>query len=126
MQGIHPGSSTGTILLLDDEFAILETSKMMLELLGYTVTGLTSAQMAIKTLQESQAFDLILTDLDMPDMDGREFAREARKLVNGIPVVVVSGYVLDEEEWSTDFDGILTKPFRVQDLKSKVDEFIVN
>jgi CheY-like chemotaxis protein len=124
MTGLEPGSSTGNILLLDDEYSILETSKMMLELLGFSVTGHASPQQALETLRDSSDFDLILTDLDMPEMNGRDFAGEVRTISADIPVVVVSGYVLDEEEWRPDFDGMLMKPFRVQDLKAKVDEFL--
>jgi CheY-like chemotaxis protein len=118
------GGSTGQILLLDDEYTILETSKMMLELLGFTVTGTSTPSQALDALRDSSSYDLIMTDLEMPEMDGREFANAARTIAANIPVVVVSGYVLDEDEWRTDFDGMLMKPFRVEDLKDKVDEFL--
>ncbi len=119
------GGSTGQILLLDDEFTILETSKMMLELLGFSVTGANSPSQALDALRGSSSYDLILTDLDMPEMNGREFANEARNIAANVPVVVVSGYVLDDDEWRNDFDGMLMKPFRVEDLKDKVEEFLV-
>jgi len=118
--------STGQILLLDDEYTILETSKMMLELLGFTVTGASSPSQALDALRESSSYGLIMTDLDMPEMDGREFANEARNIASNVPVVVVSGYALEEDEWRPDFDGMLMKPFRVEDLKDKVDEFLTN
>ncbi|MBS1261806.1 MAG: Cell cycle response regulator CtrA [Calditrichaeota bacterium] len=117
-------SSQLSILLIDDEMSILETSTMMLKLLGYDVTGVKSSSEALEIVREKTGFDLVLTDLDMPGIDGRELAKRVREAGVTAPVVVISGYALDEDEWRGDFDGMLTKPFRVQDLKSKVEELI--
>lgn len=124
MPGFETGESKGKILLLDDEYTILETSKMMLELLGFSVMGSTSPVKALETLRDEGPFNLVITDLEMPEMNGREFSQKVRETSPGVPVVVVSGYVLDDDEWMPDFDGMLMKPFRVDDLKAKVEEFV--
>ncbi|HEX03980.1 MAG TPA: response regulator, partial [Bacteroidetes bacterium] len=91
MQEFEPGVGSGNILLVDDESTVLETSSMMLELLGFSVTGHTSPQSALDSLKDCTPIDVIFTDLDMPEMNGREFANAVRAISADIPVIVVSG-----------------------------------
>lgn len=117
------GDEANRILLVDDDPTILETSKMMLEMLGYQVSAVTSADAALAALDEDH-YSLVLTDLDMPKVDGRALAKKIRDKGVEIPVVVVSGYFLDENDWAPDFSGVLMKPFRIQDLQEKVEELL--
>lgn len=113
------------ILLVDDDATILGTSRMMLEALGYAVVAVGSSREAIDEIsQDASRFSLVLTDLSMPDMDGRELAVKIRENGYTGPIAVVSGYALELEELGADFAGVLMKPFRLSELGSRVKEFL--
>ncbi|HEB83670.1 MAG TPA: response regulator [Bacteroidetes bacterium] len=112
-----------TVLLVDDDPNILETSGMMLSALGYTVLKAISGQEALKLWQESDQVDIVLTDLTMPDMDGREVLARLREEGYGGPVALLSGYSLPVEE-RRGFVGVLTKPFRLADLAGTIRSFL--
>ncbi|MCB2199400.1 response regulator [bacterium] len=113
------------ILLVDDDPTILGTSRMMLEALGFPVIAASSSREALEAIKEdSNQVRLVLTDLSMPDMDGRELAVKLRELNYTGPIAVVSGYALDLEELGSEFVGVLMKPFRLNELASRVEEYL--
>jgi CheY-like chemotaxis protein len=81
------------ILLVDDDAAVLEVAKQILESLGYEVIAQSRAQDAVNLLgRTDERFSLLLTDVAMPGMDGLSLAREAKRLRPGIPVVCCTGF----------------------------------
>jgi len=81
------------ILIVDDEKLIVEMTKEMLENLGYQVTGYTNCGEALKMVrQEPEKFDLVLTDFDMPQMNGLELARELTRIHPDIPIILFSAF----------------------------------
>ena len=113
-----------TILLVEDEPAILKMTTKMLELLGYTVLGASTPGEAIRLAREhSGEIHLLMTDVVMPEMNGRDLARNLLALYPNLKRLFMSGYtanviahhgVLDE--------GVhfIQKPFARQELASKV------
>ena len=83
--------STASILVVDDEEFVRETLADMLEAMGHTVSMADSGQQAIEKLAAT-GFDLVFTDLAMPEMDGWETAREIRKRWPEMNIVLVTGY----------------------------------
>jgi two-component system, cell cycle sensor histidine kinase and response regulator CckA len=117
-----------TILLVEDEAAILAMTRTMLERLGYTVLPANSPGEAIQ-LAESHTgqINLLLTDVVMPEMNGRDLARHLLSLYPDIKPLFMSGYtanviahhgVLDE--------GVqfIEKPFAKKDLAAKIREVL--
>ena len=81
------------ILLVDDDGAVLEVARQILESLGYEVIGCSSAERALMVLRDpSVRIALLLTDLSMPGMDGLSLAREAKRLRPPMPVVCCTGF----------------------------------
>ena len=117
---------TEGILLVDDEEAVLRLALRTLERAGYRVFAAADADQALELFREHRSeIDLVLSDLVMPKVSGRELMREIRKLGSDVPFLFSSGYsdggvhrgfVLDE--------GIrlLTKPYQLDELKRKVRE----
>jgi CheY-like chemotaxis protein len=115
-----------TILLVEDEPAILEMAKVMLERLGYTVIAVNSPQEAIRIAESHEKqLDMILTDVVMPEMNGRDLVARILQLHPKIKSLFMSGYtanviaphgVLDE--------GVqfIEKPFSRKDLAEKIRE----
>jgi len=82
----------GSILLVDDNKGGLMARKAVLEELGYRCEGALSGKQAL-SLFEEHLFDLVVTDFKMPDMDGTELIGRLRSERDGIPVVLISGFV---------------------------------
>jgi two-component system, cell cycle sensor histidine kinase and response regulator CckA len=118
---------TETLLVVDDDQAILDTTAMMLSALGYNVLRASSGREALKKLQEnSTSVDLLMTDLSMPDLNGEEVITEARKLGFAGPSVIISGYLLEKKDLPDTITGILIKPYRIDDLARNVRSFLDN
>jgi PAS domain S-box-containing protein len=81
------------ILFVDDEKALTVIGSKMLEQLGYTVTTFTSSTVALEIFKSQQdGFDLIITDMAMPDLTGKELAAELLKVRPDIPIILCTGY----------------------------------
>jgi len=126
MSGITAG--TGTILVIDDEKAILGVARGMLEQCGYQVMTAKNGAEGIEVYRcEHQNIDAVLLDLSMPGMSGMEVFEELKNLNPGVKVLISSG-LMDEEETKNAFKigirGFLQKPYSVVDLSAKTKEVL--
>ncbi|MBJ6726784.1 hybrid sensor histidine kinase/response regulator [Geomesophilobacter sediminis] len=94
-QGRIPLEGTGTILLVEDEEMLLWTTTKMLEQIGYTVIQAATPEEAIAICSTAEPVDLILTDVVMPGMNGREMVDEVKKIRRGVKVLFMSGYTAE-------------------------------
>lgn len=84
--------SSGTILIVDDSLAILQVFTKMVESYGFDVIGFSDPVEALKEIQEkSLAFDVLMSDLEMPGMRGFEFAENILKTHKQVPIIFCSG-----------------------------------
>ncbi len=116
----------GRILLVEDEDAVRAFAIRALTSRGYTVVEADSGESALEVMEaQTEPFDLILSDVVMPEMDGPTMLRELRKRGVKTKVVFVSGYAEDafekNLEGQTDF-AFLPKPFSLKQLVEKVKE----
>jgi two-component system, cell cycle sensor histidine kinase and response regulator CckA len=115
------GDLTGnqTILMVDDEDLLLTMGDTILSSYGYRVLTANSGQKALEIISKNdQKIDLVITDLVMPVMSGRELVEQIRRLSPGTRILSVSGYVWpgSKQEEKT----YLQKPFTTQELLMKV------
>jgi len=119
---------TETILLVDDEDAIITMEKRMLERLGYQVTSRTSSIEALEAFRGSpDKFDLVITDMAMPDMPGDNLSVELTKVRPDIPVLLCTGFsetMSEEKAASLGIKGFLLKPIIIKDLAQKIREVL--
>ena len=90
-----------TILFVDDEFSIVESNKMLLEKIGYTVREFTNPLEALSAFKsDPDSFDLVISDVTMPKMNGVDLSKNLRKIRPDIPVIICSGHSshMDEEK----------------------------
>jgi len=118
------GMASGRILVVEDDSSVREMMISMLESLGYTACAAAQAEEAISLLSSSENTpDLILTDVVLPGICGREMAEMISDMQPGIPVLFMSGYASDTIaskgvlEKGTHF---LQKPFDMNTLKEKL------
>ncbi len=110
---------TATVLVVDDESLLLTLAETILSDFGYKVLTANSGQKALHILGEnSHKVDLIVTDLVMPGMGGRELIERIRQHGLNTPVMCTSGYVLPEDKQAS--AGYLQKPFTSSELLIKV------
>lgn len=112
------------ILFVDDEISILEMSKQLLELMGYAVTTASSGIQALDLLgQPGSGFDLVITDMTMPGINGIQLAAEIRKTHPSLPIVLCSGYtdIFEEDEASEmGISAYMTKPMGRNELSATI------
>lgn len=108
------------ILLVDDEWTLVEMGKQMLERFGYTVEIKTSSKGALDVFcQNPDLFDLIITDQTMPVMTGIQLTQELRKIRPNIPVILCTGFseAIDEENFkSQGIDAFVMKPIVMREI----------
>ncbi len=106
------------ILIADDERSVLLTIQHLLNANGYETVEATNGLAALELFQ-TQFFDLIITDLKMPRMDGMTFLYEVRKLDPTTPIVILTAFasteITDETLINSSF-MCLTKPFKADEL----------
>lgn len=101
------------ILYIDDDPSIVKLYEQILGQLGYHVTTATNCQEALKAfVSEPGSFDLIITDLSMPDLTGDELAIAAKKARHDIPIILCTGYneTISAKNVTADIDAVLIKP----------------
>ena len=99
----------------------------MLTTFGYYVSCAGNAADALRLLQTGQEFELLFSDVVMPNgMSGVELAREAKRLRPGIKILLTSGYVRDELERHNAVDAlpIIHKPFRLAELVRRLQAIL--
>ncbi|MBU1697843.1 MAG: response regulator, partial [Proteobacteria bacterium] len=119
---------TEQVLLVDDEEAILTMEKRMLERLGYQVTSRTSSLEALEAFRASpDKFDLVITDMAMPNMPGDKLSAELIKIRYDIPILLCTGFsetISEEKALSLGIKGFLFKPIVMKDLAQKIREVL--
>ncbi|MBX7258122.1 MAG: diguanylate cyclase [Candidatus Hydrogenedentes bacterium] len=108
----------GPILLIDDEPSVLDVMRAHLAELGHECTGETSPLRALELLR-FQSFSLMITDLNMPEMNGIEMVRRAKEMDPDLAIVVVTGMVDINsaiEAMHSGADDYVVKPFNLREV----------
>jgi CheY-like chemotaxis protein len=119
-------SARRTALVVDDVADVTEMLAVVLTHAGYAVVTAASAPAALKAARERQ-FDVIISDIGMPEMNGYQLAREMRLLPGyaTVPMVAVTGYsMFDDKERSTNagFNAHMTKPIDPRALLDLIEQ----
>ncbi len=118
------------ILHIDDDRAVLRVVKDMLEKDGHRVVMSSEPQKAIEIFKEKldkqEPFDLVITDLGMPNMEGKKVASMIKALSPETPVILLSGWdIIEKDLRSINIDYVLEKPISFYDLrKAIIDLFL--
>jgi CheY-like chemotaxis protein len=117
-----------TILLIDDEELVIKISEMMLKELGYKVLKAHNGYEGLQLFEAHKTeIDLIISDLEMPKMNGNEVLKKLRKIDPEIKVLLSSGSLTDADEQSIidrGFNGFLQKPYNLVELCGKISEIL--
>ena len=124
-----PAGQGESVLVVEDEPAILEMAKNMLVLLGYTVLTAKTPSEAIELAEaRKEEISLLITDVVMPEMNGRELAEAMQRINPGIKFLFMSGYTADViAHRGVLNEGVhfIPKPFSIKELGLKVRDILL-
>ena len=117
----RPG--TGAVLVVEDEDSVRTVVAANLRELGYDVFEAPNARDALAELANGRTFDLLLTDIVMPDTNGRKLADAAVEMQPGLKVLFMTGFTKNAVVHNGIVDpgvSLLTKPFSIEQLSRAV------
>ena len=119
-------SGGGRILLVEDEDTVRAVAERALTRQGYEVTTASDGEEGFEYVRLGRQYDLVVSDVVMPTMDGPAMAREIRKLRPALPVVFMSGYAEEQLRREIDIPNMhfLAKPFSVQQIADCVEKVL--
>lgn len=116
-------ANPSTILVVEDDDIVRMLIVDVLEELEFKVLEADGSEQALEKLKDPvQQIDLMMTDVGLPGMDGRELANEARKLRPTLPILFASGYA-ENIDVPADMH-VIGKPFSIDQLRDKVKSLI--
>jgi two-component system cell cycle response regulator CpdR len=114
------------ILLAEDDSSLRRFLTRALQRAGHEVAAVGRGSAALPLLNQDP-YDLLLTDIVMPGMDGIELAEEASKIVPGMRVMFITGFAavaLNRKDESLTGVKVLSKPFHLRDLVEEIDRVL--
>jgi CheY-like chemotaxis protein len=128
---IHPSetaimnANAPTILVVEDDAIVRMLIVDVLEELEFKVLEADGSEQALEIIKDSnQHIDLMMTDVGLPVMDGRELAKEARNVRPTLPILFASGYAESIEV--PEGMQVIGKPFSIDQLRDKVKDILQN
>ena len=119
-----------TILLVDDNQDVVKVVRLQLERFGYTVISCLSGEEALERFKSTpDAFDLVISDMGMPGMDGFDLINSIKKIRSDIPTLICSGSdesIMGEDRKRCIADGFILKPFTMKEISEMTRALIHN
>lgn len=117
---ISPPKGEGTVLLVDDDAALVTMGSRMLKYLGYEVVSRTSSIDALEVFRDQpDKFDLVITDQTMPNITGADLAKKILSIRDDTPIIICTGFsetVTAEKAKAMGIKGYLMKPLSINEL----------
>ena len=121
------GGSGECILIVEDSDSVRELTAMLLKMAGYHCLQAPDVYLALELLRSDQTIDLLLTDVGLPGMDGRDLADAARVSRPALPVLFLTGYsahYLELGEFLDQGMELMTKPYDAVDLLTRIARMV--
>ena len=123
-----PPTRSLSILVVDDDPVVLKTVELLLSLEGHSARSVPGGCEAIDLLQQ-QSYDLVISDVRMPRMDGIQLSRKIRTAYPSTPIILMTGHIAEYSLGTASEIGInciLHKPFRADELRDAVQQAIAS
>ncbi len=119
---------TERVLLIDDEPELIKVGRSMLEKLGYSVYSSSNPREALNLFEsEPDKYDMVITDMTMPDLTGDKLAAELIRIKNDIPVILTTGFsvgMTEEKACEIGIKGFLMKPIDMLELAGMIRKIL--
>lgn len=118
------------ILIVEDDDSVRILVARALERDGHAVTQATDGARGLELITESRGnYDLVVSDIRMPEMDGVEMAKAAAKAVPGLRILLMTGYA-DQRERAEELNGIIMdvvqKPFTLAEIRARIGKALTS
>ena len=114
------------ILYVDNNWAVIEPMNAVLDPLGYETIVTTWCAEAVRLMRaQPERFDLVITDMNMPDMDGFELSRALKKIRPDIPILLCTGFgdLVDRQDMAdAGISEVIPKPFSIKDISIFIEK----
>ncbi len=114
--------ATRTILVVDDNRDMVDSLAEVLAMLGYSTIPAYSAREACDLLDDVPKIDLVVSDIRMPDVDGLDLLRVLRHRFRSLPIILMSGFPVDDDDAVPFGASILQKPIAMDELQRLVQQ----
>ena len=126
--GVAPHTGSGeTVLVIEDDPSVRVLVLQVLEELGYRTIETESGRDAMPILQSRRSIDLMISDVGLPGLNGRQLAEIARETRPGLPILFMTGYAeqaADQAAFLEPGMEIITKPFQIEQLAKRIDAIL--
>ena len=115
------------ILIVDDDFIVIECCRRILEPEGIKIRKAGNAVQAMEIVAEGENFDLMLTDIKMPGQDGFQLISRIRNTAPAMPILMMTGYLTPEtveKGRSGGAEGFIAKPFTPEELLRAIEDIL--
>lgn len=115
------------ILIAEDDESMLNFLVLALGRAGHTVVAKTDGQEALEEINTHKNFDLLLTDVVMPGLDGIELSKKASEIIPNLKIMFITGFAaiaLQKNDLSAVKEKMMTKPFHLNDLVDQVETLL--
>ncbi len=122
-----PTGTGETVLVIEDDPAVRLLVMQVLEELGYQAIETADGRQAVPVLQSSRHLDLLISDVGLPGLNGRQLAEIAREQRPGLPILFMTGYASQAADQAKFLDGgmeIISKPFAIEQLGRRIGEIL--
>jgi CheY-like chemotaxis protein len=122
-----PQGAGESVLVVEDDPSVRLLVVEVLRDLGYSAIEAVNADMAVAKLRQSIHFDLMISDVGLPGMNGRQLAELARDILPGLKVLFITGYAanaVNKRAFLADGMDMITKPFDLEKLARKIQEML--
>ena len=114
------------ILIVEDDDSVRILVARALERAGHTITQATDGAQGLELITEAHGgYDLVVSDIRMPEMDGIEMAKAAAKAFPGLRILLMTGYA-DQRERAEELDGVIIdvvqKPFTLAEIRARIEK----
>jgi len=117
--------SRARILVVDDDVNLLDLLVDTLSGIGYQAVGVPDSVTALERLK-NEKFDLMISDIKMPGMDGIGLLKRVRRYYPRMPVLLITGYPSAEMIGRASADGFLAKPFRISHIEELIESTLAD
>ncbi len=122
-----PTGTGETVLVIEDDAAVRLLVMQVLEELGYQAIETADGRQAVPVLESSRHLDLLISDVGLPGLNGRQLAEIAREQRPGLPILFMTGYARQAADQAEFLDGgmeIISKPFDIEQLGRRIGEIL--
>jgi DNA-binding NtrC family response regulator len=119
--------SRARVLVVDDDSTVVETLRGILVFEGFDVETTENGKQAIDLVKSPQHFDVLITDMRMPEMNGLELLKAVRQLKKDLPIIILTGYATVENGVDSIEEGAyhyLAKPFHIEELMRTISRAV--